>query len=173
MALPKYVEIRKGSYVYRPYLGRIDGKVKWGKRVRLGPKDMTEDEVWLAFTRAGIKLPERRKKDLRLPFPHLPASHKLNQAYARAKGAAKQRGIDWQFTKDEWYDWWGEDIFKRGNKNDELQMCRYGDEGPYHPDNVFKGEAWRNQQDGAYKAHLRLYGTESLDDTAIIGGDGS
>lgn len=49
-SLPKYVsrDPRKGV-IYRPYLGRIDGKIQWGKRVRLCHYDATLDEIWQAY----------------------------------------------------------------------------------------------------------------------------
>ena len=55
-SLPEYVTLdkRKG-YVHRPYLGRINGKIKWGKRTRLAPATATIDEVWEAYNElAGI-----------------------------------------------------------------------------------------------------------------------
>ena len=49
-SLPNYVsrDPRKGV-IYRPYLGRVDGKIQWGKRVRLCSYDSTLEEVWQAY----------------------------------------------------------------------------------------------------------------------------
>lgn len=49
-SLPEYVsrDPRKGV-IYRPYLGRVDGKIQWGKRVRLCSYDSTLEEVWQAY----------------------------------------------------------------------------------------------------------------------------
>lgn len=49
-SLPEYVsrDKRKGV-IYRPYLGRESGKIKWGKRVRLCPYDATLEEIWEAY----------------------------------------------------------------------------------------------------------------------------
>ena len=49
-SLPEYVsrDKRKGV-IYRPYLGRENGKIKWGKRVRLCPYDATLEEIWEAY----------------------------------------------------------------------------------------------------------------------------
>lgn len=55
-----------------------------------------------------------------------------------------QRGIDWQFTFDEWVAWWGDDIKDRGNTKNKLVMARYGDTGPYHPNNVYKAKMHEN-----------------------------
>ena len=60
-------------------------------------------------------------------------------AYRDQMGLAKKkRNIEWQFTFEEWLDWWGDDIHNRGILKGQLVMARYGDIGPYHPDNVRK-----------------------------------
>jgi hypothetical protein len=51
---------------------------------------------------------------------------------------AKRRGIEWQFTFEQWIEWWGNDLSKRGRKADDLCMARFGDKGPYAPGNCFK-----------------------------------
>lgn len=58
--------------------------------------------------------------------------------FGMQRSSAKSRGIDWQFTYEQWLAWWGEDISKRGLAADQLVMARHGDTGPYHPDNVKK-----------------------------------
>lgn len=55
-SLPEYVTLdkRKG-YIHRPYLGRVNGKIKWDKKTKLCPADATIDEVWEAYNKlAGI-----------------------------------------------------------------------------------------------------------------------
>ena len=47
--LPKYCRRRKWGVIYTPYLGRENGKTKWGKDVNLGPSDMSVTDVWLAY----------------------------------------------------------------------------------------------------------------------------
>lgn len=59
-------------------------------------------------------------------------------AYSQQWRDAKGRGIDFQFTFDEWIAWWGDDIHQRGNRANNLCMARLGDTGPYHPNNVYK-----------------------------------
>lgn len=66
------------------------------------------------------------------------------QPYADQMFGAKKRGIDWQFTYDEWVNWWGDDITKRGPYRDQLVMARYNDEGAYHPNNCYKTTASEN-----------------------------
>jgi hypothetical protein len=51
---------------------------------------------------------------------------------------AYKRNISFEFTYDNWVEWWGDDIDKRGKGKGKLCMARNGDVGSYHPDNVFK-----------------------------------
>lgn len=61
------------------------------------------------------------------------------------RNAAKQRGIEFLFTFEQWLEWWGLDLVNRGTKRDELCMARLGDIGPYHPDNCIKLTNFENQ----------------------------
>lgn len=56
--------------------------------------------------------------------------------YQIAKRNAKNRGVDWQFTFETWWGVWKDHWDRRGPYGSSLCMCRYSDEGPYHPDNV-------------------------------------
>ena len=47
--LPKYVSLSNNGYRYKPYLGRVDGRIKWGKSCYLAPADAPMSEVWRAF----------------------------------------------------------------------------------------------------------------------------
>jgi NUMOD3 motif len=62
----------------------------------------------------------------------------LKRKFYSQKWHSQRRGIEWQFTLDEWINWWGDDIYLRGNKKGQLVMARFGDTGPYHLDNVKK-----------------------------------
>lgn len=48
-ALPRYVSLNKVGYRYKPYLGRVDGKIKWGKSFYLAPADAPMSEVWARY----------------------------------------------------------------------------------------------------------------------------
>ena len=61
------------------------------------------------------------------------------RAYRAQKSSAKRRGIEFEFSFDEWMEWWGDDYHLRGNKYGQLAMCRFMDKGPYAPDNCYKG----------------------------------
>lgn len=88
----------------------------------------------------------------------------LRTAYHAQKANAKKRGIGWELTFAQWVEWWGEDIHKRGNGHDNLQMQRIGDSGPYALGNIRKGyprdnsatrfRVWRNRRaEKAKKEH--------------------
>ncbi len=49
--LPPYVSKDKSRYVYKPYLGRENSKVKWGKPVRLCGLEAPLSEVWREYER--------------------------------------------------------------------------------------------------------------------------
>ena len=54
------------------------------------------------------------------------------------KGAVK-RGIAWEFTIKEWWEWWQTDDrwANRGSRRDSLVMARFNDLGSYHPKNTY------------------------------------
>ena len=58
------------------------------------------------------------------------------QRYATQQEQAKARGIPWHFTFETWWALWAPHWEERGKAKGKLQMCRYGDSGPYSPDNV-------------------------------------
>lgn len=64
--------------------------------------------------------------------------HPHYRLYRSQRDSAVKRGIDFQFTFEEWNSWWGDDIVNRGRKAGQLVMARIGDQGPYHPNNVVK-----------------------------------
>ena len=78
------------------------------------------------------------------------------RAYWKAKEKAKKRGIEWEFDRVSWVEWWGEDFAKRGISRDSLQMCRYADSGPYSPSNCFKATCSENARLATAKQWGRL-----------------
>lgn len=60
-------------------------------------------------------------------------------AYRVRKSQARKRGIAWLLTFEQWLVWWGADIDKRGAGANDLQMLRYGNQGPYTLGNIYKG----------------------------------
>ncbi len=79
---------------------------------------------------------QQRTLDLRWPDM---TKDKFKQGYTRSKSDAKRRGIEFEFTFDEWKTWWF-DTGKwelRGRKAGCFQMCRTNDVGPYSLANVY------------------------------------
>ena len=78
---------------------------------------------------------------------------------------ANSRGISFQFTFEEWYNWWlsnGVDRnIPRANNGSTLCMCRYGDTGPYHPSNVYCATKSQNNID-AHKNNSTRGGSSKL-----------
>jgi len=70
-----------------------------------------------------------------------------NNQYHNHKARSKRRGIDFQFSYDEWMAWWGNDIINRGRNAGQLVMARTNDTGPYHPNNVYKTTVEQNVSD--------------------------
>lgn len=62
--------------------------------------------------------------------------------------AAKTRGISWDLTFEQWLEWWGSDLEKRGSCPESLQMCRKGDVGSYSLGNIYKGTRDENFKTG-------------------------
>jgi len=85
------------------------------------------------------------------------ATHPVFQHYTRKnavnfyaqKSMAKKRKITWNFTFDEWILWWlNTGHFQdRGVHNYKYQMCRYDDNGPYEPSNVYCDTGKNNKLD--------------------------
>ena len=70
------------------------------------------------------------------------------------------RGIDWHLTWEQWLEWWGSDITKRGSMGNNLCMCRYGDKGSYSIDNIYKDTRANNSRvaDKSYATrHLKKH----------------
>ena len=150
---PPSVTVRGSSFYYRPYLGRREGKIKWGKRVRLGSVDMPMDKLWAEY------------EDVIKPKPVSTSTFKvkswresnpIRSAFLDQRCNAKSRGISFEFTFDEWVCWWAGDIDKRGCGANDLVMARHGDAGPYHPDNVYKSTASDNARLSAETTNARL-----------------
>ena len=60
------------------------------------------------------------------------------------KQHSRERGIEFEFDFETWTAWWGDDFENRGTHEGQLVMARRNDEGPYHPDNVYKLETTDN-----------------------------
>jgi hypothetical protein len=93
---------------------------------------------------------------LTAPYP-TEFERQLRDAYSTQRRSAIKRGIPFQFTFEQWRDWWLTDDrwSHRGRKAGQLQMGRKGASGPYSPDNV---ECATKEQ----KQSLQLVGLSAL-----------
>lgn len=57
-------------------------------------------------------------------------------AYKKQKSGAKARGIGFDMTFEQWWDFWRESYHLRGQADEQLCMGRIGDVGPYALGNV-------------------------------------
>jgi hypothetical protein len=81
--------------------------------------------------------------------------HPLERAkgiFATKRWSSKKRGIEWNFTFDEWYKWWLDNGVDRNVQygyvtKDTLCMCRHFDKGPYSPENVYCATVSKNVSD--------------------------
>lgn len=73
----------------------------------------------------------------------------LKRKYDTQKKGAKQRGVEFDLTFDEWKDIWDGKFHKRGNASDQLMMLRTRDEGGYSVGNVRLGSPKENVQEQA------------------------
>ena len=72
--------------------------------------------------------------------------------YQRHRALAKFRGIDFNFTYEEWYRWWlnqgvDKNVDTKWSGGSRPCMCRYDDKGPYEIGNVYMASNTQNVQD--------------------------
>lgn len=70
--------------------------------------------------------------------------NKYRKAYHTQESHAERRGIAFKLTFPQWCEFWGEDIVRRGNGPDNLQMQRHADTGAYELGNIRKGTPKQN-----------------------------
>jgi hypothetical protein len=80
-------------------------------------------------------------------FKHFTKINFIN--FGAQKQNARKRGIPFEFDFLSWLTWWlttGK-FDQRGVFNHSYQMCRMGDTGSYHPDNVYCATGKENRND--------------------------
>lgn len=75
--------------------------------------------------------------------------------FQHQQSGAQRRGIKWQLTFQQWLEWWGVDLDRRGPHYDQLGMCRFADRGPYALDNIYKGYPKDNRKTAGNMKRLR------------------
>jgi integrase len=53
LKLPRYVFRARNAYWYKPWLGRVDGKQRWGKTIRLADDTVPMSELWAIWEQLG------------------------------------------------------------------------------------------------------------------------
>ncbi len=71
------------------------------------------------------------------------------QRFSQQRAGAKRRGIEWRLTFDQWLEWWGDDLDRRGRASWQLQMQRFHDRGAYELGNIRKGTPADNSRTAA------------------------
>lgn len=83
-------------------------------------------------------------------FQELPIEDQriLKKAFQNQRRGSESRKIDFLMSFEEWIDFWLIcDRYKhRGAGKNQLQMCRFGDIGPYHRDNVYCASGKENSR---------------------------
>ena len=88
---------------------------------------------------------------------------KAKTQYNQQKGGAKQRGIGFEMSFEEWCKVWRESgvYDRRGNRRGQFVMCRPGDNGPYAVGNVEIRTALSNVREGHF-LHSRARGSHQI-----------
>ena len=61
---------------------------------------------------------------------------------------ARQRGVEWGFTFETWWEMWEPYFDQMGQTSDSYHMCRTRDVGPYSPENCRIDTAANNGREG-------------------------
>lgn len=69
------------------------------------------------------------------------------QKYKEHRDSAKQRGISFDLSYEQWLEIWGDKIQERGVGANQYGMLRRRDEGGYTAGNVYIGTPKQNQQE--------------------------
>ena len=78
------------------------------------------------------------------------ATHlKAHKRYKSTRDQAKQRGIPYELTFAEWYNWWLSHGIDKNlpPTNHQYCMCRHNDTGPYNLDNIYFATRGQNTKD--------------------------
>lgn len=67
--------------------------------------------------------------------------------YKAQRQQAKERGVEWKFTFEDWCELWQDSGHWAERGPTGFVMCRYGDIGPYSIDNVYIAHHLQNKKD--------------------------
>jgi hypothetical protein len=88
------------------------------------------------------------------------------KAFQQHRANAKQRGIPFEMTFDDWWGIWREWFHLRGRGTNGLCMARHGDAGPYAVGNVYLTTNLGNQLD-VHPSKRKIPDTTLSDDERI------
>ena len=88
------------------------------------------------------------------------ANHYSKLRFHRHRAQAKYRNIPFEFSWEQWHQWWLNHGYDRNQPNaergaDRMCMCRYGDTGPYSPENVYLASIAENNSDAKQNGRRR------------------
>jgi|SRR6185369_15376265 len=89
-------------------------------------------------------------------------------AYYNHLAKARRRGIPFEFTFEEWVNWWedhlgGNWFKKRGSHKGQYVMARFNDAGPYTPKNVKCILCTENASEGGWRVRRAVWLREPID----------
>lgn len=125
-----------------------------GNRRRSGREYLSFEDWCEWFSSRGYDLVN---DVLYMPYVDRPLARKK---FSRHRAQAKYRGIEFEFDFETWDAWWSSHGIDKNQQDprrggDRPCMCRYGDEGPYHPNNVYLADhstntahSWQNPNRG-------------------------
>lgn len=79
----------------------------------------------------------------------------LLKKFQSQRSGAMTRRIGWELTFEQWLEWWGDDVDRRGRGPNDLQMQRINDAGPYALGNIVKGTPKQNAATANEQAGIR------------------
>ena len=106
--LPRYVFRARNGYWYKPWLGRVNGKQKWGKAIRLADDTVPMSELWSIWEGLGsapkdtvgwlfdlyldspqfMRLKEKTQKDYRTAIEKMRAKAAGDKTFGSARWTA-------------------------------------------------------------------------------------
>jgi hypothetical protein len=89
----KYVEKTKQGYKYKPYMGRVDGKIVWGRSRIIARLDATPEQLEEAYTLA------QREDGI---SPEIPHHHLDTKGRRRRSGSPEKHGMSGTPTYKTW-----------------------------------------------------------------------
>lgn len=120
-----------------------NGRLRGGKSVQMQRRDAASKEKRDAKYMAEFGCTYAQLKQL---------GSVARRAYWQQNNNAKMRGVEWKFNLWQWWIVWrdsGKWNFRGIGQG--YVMCRYGDAGPYSPDNVFIAPARINTSETSHK----------------------